>query len=71
MYGRMLALMSSAWVLPFLAGPAVAGALVADHTTWRWVFVFLLPFLPVAVVLTLPGLRALAPPPVAAVRPNT
>ena len=58
MYGRMLALMSSAWVLPSLAGPAVAG-LVADHTTWRWVFVFLLPFLPVAVVLTLPGLRAL------------
>jgi MFS family permease len=59
MYGRMLALMSSAWVLPSLAGPAVAG-LVADHTTWRWVFVLLLPFLPVAVALTLPGLRALA-----------
>ena len=27
---------------------------------WRWVFVLLLPFLPVAVALTLPGLRALA-----------
>jgi MFS family permease len=61
MYGRMLALMSSAWVLPSLAGPAVAG-LVADHTTWRWVFVLLLPFLPVAVALTLPGLRALGRP---------
>jgi MFS family permease len=61
MYGRMLALMSSAWVLPSLAGPAVAG-LVADHTTWRWVFVLLLPFLPVAVALTLPGLRALSRP---------
>jgi MFS family permease len=59
MYGRMLALMSSAWVLPSLAGPAVAGV-VADHTTWRWVFVLLLPFLPVAVALTLPGLRALS-----------
>lgn len=59
MYGRMLALMSSAWVLPSLVGPAVAG-LMADHTTWRWVFVLLLPFLPVAVALTLPGLRALA-----------
>jgi MFS family permease len=59
MYGRMLALMSSAWVLPSLAGPAVAG-FVADHTTWRWVFVLLLPFLPVAVGLTLPGLRALS-----------
>src|SRR5215211_5007703 len=61
MYGRMLALMSSAWVLPSLAGPAVAG-LVADQTTWRWVFVLLLPFLPVAVALTLPGLRALVRP---------
>lgn len=61
MYGRMLALMSSAWVLPSLVGPAVAG-LMADRTTWRWVFVLLLPFLPVAVALTLPGLRALARP---------
>ena len=61
MYGRMLALMSSAWVLPSLAGPAVAGA-VADLATWRWVFVFLLPFLPIAVALTLPGLRGLARP---------
>jgi MFS family permease len=59
MYGRMLALMSSAWVLPSLAGPAVAG-LIADHASWRWVFVLLLPFLPVAVALTLPGLRALS-----------
>jgi MFS family permease len=61
MYGRMLALMSSAWVLPSLAGPAVAG-LIADQLSWRWVFVLLLPFLPVAVVLTLPGLRALTRP---------
>jgi MFS family permease len=59
MYGRMLALMSSAWVLPSLVGPAFAGV-VADQTTWRWVFVLLLPFLPVAVVLTLPGLQALS-----------
>jgi MFS family permease len=65
MYGRMLALMSSAWVLPSLAGPAVAG-LVADHTTWRWVFVLLLPFLPVAVAVALPGLRALTRPDAAA-----
>jgi MFS family permease len=58
MYGRMLALMSSAWVLPSLAGPALAGV-IAESTTWRWVFVFLLPFLPVAVLLTRPGLAAL------------
>ena len=62
MYGRMLALMSSAWVLPSLAGPALAGV-IAETTTWRWVFVFLLPFLPVAVLLTRPGLRAWRPSP--------
>ncbi len=61
MYGRMLALMSSAWVLPSLVGPAAAG-LIAEHATWRLVFVVLLPFLPVAVVLTRRGLRGLAPP---------
>jgi MFS family permease len=61
MYGRMLALMSSAWVIPSLIGPGVAG-LVADHASWRWVFVLLAPFLPIAVALTLPGLRALVRP---------
>jgi MFS family permease len=65
MYGRMLALMSSAWVLPSLVGPAAAG-LIAEHATWRLVFVVLLPFLPVAVVLTRRGLRGLAPVPGAA-----
>ena len=59
MYGGMLALMSAAWILPSLAGPAVSG-LIADHASWRYVFVLLLPFLPVAIALTLPGLRALA-----------
>ena len=45
MYGRMLALLSSAWVLPSLVGPAFAG-FIADELSWRWVFVLLLPFLP-------------------------
>jgi MFS family permease len=61
MYGRMLALMSTAWVLPSLVGPGLAG-LVADHASWRWVFAGLLPLLPVAIALTLPGLRTLDRP---------
>ena len=65
MYGRMLALMSTAWVLPSLVGPGLAG-LVADHASWRWVFAGLLPFLPVAIALTLPGLRTLDRPAAAA-----
>ena len=34
---RVFAVMSSAWVLPSIVGPAVAG-LVADRFSWRWVF---------------------------------
>jgi MFS family permease len=34
---RMIALVSSAWVVPGLIGPALAGA-VSDAAGWRWVF---------------------------------
>ncbi len=57
---RMFAVLSSAWVVPGMLGPALAGA-VADHLTWRLVFLGLLPLLPVAGILTLPALRHLAP----------
>ncbi len=40
---RMTAVMSSAWVIPSLVGPAVAG-LVAQSIGWRWVFAGLVPF---------------------------
>ncbi|MGH2587007.1 MAG: MFS transporter, partial [Dehalococcoidia bacterium] len=56
---RMFALLSSAWVLPSLIGPAVAGAL-AEWATWRLVFLGLFPLLLVAVTLTLPALRRMA-----------
>lgn len=44
---RMIAMLSSAWVVPGLVGPALAG-LVADQLDWRWVFLGLIP--PVAVL---------------------
>ncbi|MGH2533179.1 MAG: MFS transporter [Thermomicrobiales bacterium] len=53
---RMLALLSSAWVVPGLMGPAVAG-LIADHIGWRWVFLGLIPFPIIAVFMSLPALR--------------
>jgi MFS family permease len=55
---RMFAALSSAWVVPGLVGPVLAGA-VADHISWRFVFLGLLPLLPLAGVLTLPALRGL------------
>lgn len=55
---RMLALLSSAWVVPGLLGPAVAG-LVADSVGWRWVFLGLVPLPLIAALLTWPALRRL------------
>jgi MFS family permease len=53
---RMLAMLSSAWVLPALIGPALAGA-VTDRFGWRAVFFGLVPLLPIAGALATPALR--------------
>ena len=55
---RVLALLSSAWVLPALVGPAAAG-LVAELASWRWVFAALVPLTAVVAVLTVPSFLAL------------
>jgi len=53
---RMFALLSSAWVVPSLVAPAAAG-LIADHASWRLVFLGMLPLLLPAGVLLVPSLR--------------
>jgi MFS family permease len=55
---HMIALLSSAWVAPGLIGPALAGV-VADHLSWRWVFLGLAPCTAAAATLALPPLRKL------------
>lgn len=59
---RMFAVMSTAWVLPGIVGPALAGA-VAEHLSWRLVFLGLLPLLPVNMAMTLPAIRGLGASP--------
>lgn len=59
---RMFAVLSSAWVLPGIVGPAIAGA-VSDHVGWRWVFLGLLPLVALAGTMTVQSLRAIAPEP--------
>lgn len=54
-------LISSAWVLPSLAGPPLAGV-VAERFTWHWVFLGLLPVVGLALALVLPAVRRLGPP---------
>jgi MFS family permease len=39
---RMIALVSSAWVVPGLVGPALAGV-ASDTVGWRWVFLAIIP----------------------------
>ena len=58
---RMFAIMSSAWVLPAIVGPAAAGS-IAAASTWRLVFAGLLPFVVLAGALTVPALRTLGAP---------
>lgn len=57
---RMLALLSSAWVVPGLVGPAIAGV-VADLAGWRFVFLGIGPLVLLGAALSLPPLRRLAP----------
>jgi MFS family permease len=65
---RMFAVLSTAWVVPGLVGPAVA-ALVASAVGWRWVFLGLLPLVVAAGLLATLALRGV-PRPVAAGRPE-
>jgi len=57
---HMLAMLSTAWVLPGLIGPTLAGT-VTDHLGWRWVFLGLAPCVVVASGLVMPALRRLSP----------
>ena len=63
---RMFAVLSTAWVVPGLIGPAIA-AVVASAFGWRWVFLGLLPLVAAAGVLVVLALRHVPPP----ARPGT
>lgn len=58
---RAFSAISSGWVVPSLVGPPVAG-LLADHASWRWVFLGVLPLLVAAALLVGPHLRGLDGP---------
>lgn len=51
----MFAMLSTAWVLPGVIGPALAGV-VGEHLGWRWVFLGLLPMIALAGALTVSAL---------------
>jgi MFS family permease len=57
---KMFATLSTAWVLPGVFGPALAG-FVADAFHWRLVFLGLLPLIAIAALMTLPAVAAVGP----------
>src|SRR6266571_3470937 len=63
---RMMAVLSTAWVAPGLAGPALS-AEVSRAFGWRWIFLGLLPFVALTAPIALPALVKLgrAPDPTA------
>ena len=56
---RMFATMSTAWILPGILGPGIAG-IVAQAFSWRLIFLGLLPLLAVSGSMAFRGLRGLA-----------
>jgi MFS family permease len=52
---RMMAVLSTAWVAPGLAGPALS-AEIARYFGWRWVFLGLLPFIALTGPVAIPAL---------------
>lgn len=58
---QMFATLSTAWVLPGVLGPALAGV-VGETIGWRYVFLGLLPLIAVASLIAYPALRRIGPP---------
>lgn len=58
---RLFGALSAAWVLPALLGPLIAGA-ITTHTSWRWVFLGILPLVAVGLLLVLPSIARLDVP---------
>ena len=59
---RMFAAISTAWVLPSLIGPPLAG-FVTQHLGWRWVFLGLVPLTVLGALLMVPVLRTMSDAP--------
>ncbi|GAA0720443.1 MFS transporter [Dactylosporangium roseum] len=59
---RVFSALAAAWVLPAVAGPAVAG-LIVEHIGWRWVFLLVVIVSVPAMLLIWPQVRSVTAPP--------
>jgi MFS family permease len=55
--GRVLALISTAWLAPAFVGPLL-GAAIAEFVGWRWAFLAMAVFVPIAAALVLPAVTS-------------
>ncbi len=56
----MFAVLSTAWVVPGIIGPAISG-FIAEQASWRLVFLGLVPFVLLAAALTIPAINRTVP----------
>jgi MFS family permease len=56
LHPKVFGLFAAAWVVPSMVGPFVAG-LVADASSWRWVFLAVVVLVAVATALIVPAIR--------------
>jgi MFS family permease len=59
---HMFATLSTAWVLPGVLGPVLAG-IVGEAVGWRWVFLGLLPLIVLSAAIAFPAVRKIGPDP--------
>ena len=59
---QMFATLSTAWILPGVVGPALAG-IVGETLGWRWVFLGLLPLIVLSASIAFPAVRTIGPDP--------
>ena len=59
---QMFATLSTAWILPGVIGPALAG-IVGETLGWRWVFLGLLPLIVLSASIAFPAIRRIGPDP--------
>lgn len=67
---QMFATLSTAWVLPGVLGPAIAGA-VGEHLNWRFVFLGLLPLIAISSGIAFPQVRRVGAAAIASVSEAT
>ncbi|MGH3507321.1 MAG: MFS transporter [Nocardioidaceae bacterium] len=54
---RVMSLIATAWVVPSVVGPFIAGGLT-ELVSWRWAFLFLVPLVPVPMLAVLPRISS-------------